>query len=68
MSKNRKAVKKAVLAKQFSTIRKQGGHGPAKTTPKHGKKASFSQLKKAKRGVVTQSTADVLNNAYAGKD
>ena len=46
MSKNRKAVKKAVLAKQFSTIRKQGGHGPAKTTPKHGKKASFSQLKK----------------------
>lgn len=39
MSRQNKAVKKAKLAAGFSAARKSGSKGPAKTQPKHGKKA-----------------------------
>lgn len=38
MSRQSKAAKKNKTAKQFSETRKNGGKGPAKTTPVHGKK------------------------------
>jgi hypothetical protein len=37
MSRQSKARAKAVLAKQYSKTRKEGGHGPSKTAPKHTK-------------------------------
>lgn len=45
MSRQSKAIKKKVEAKQFSKIRMDGGHGPSQTTPKHGKKKSKWELK-----------------------
>jgi hypothetical protein len=61
MSRNSKQAKKKVLAKQFTAIRKGGGNGSAKTTPKHGKKATYNALKKAKRAVKqSASSADAV--------
>jgi alpha-beta hydrolase superfamily lysophospholipase len=37
MSRQNKAIKKRAEAKQWTKIRKDGGKGPARTTPKHGK-------------------------------
>lgn len=37
MSRQNKAAKKRAEAKQWTKIRKDGGKGPARTTPKHGK-------------------------------
>lgn len=37
MSKNNKNAKRISEAKEMGKIRKGGGKGPAKTTPKHGK-------------------------------
>lgn len=46
MSRQSKAAKKAAEAKQWTKIRKDGGAGPARTTPKHGK--VMTELKKKK--------------------
>ncbi len=46
MSRQNKQRKKMAIAKQFSTIRKGGGHGPKTTTPSHGKKLTFNKLKR----------------------
>lgn len=48
MSRQSKAAKKNKEAKQFSAQRKNGGSGPAKTQPKHGK-AAAKRLYTAKR-------------------
>lgn len=37
MSRQNKAIKKRAEAKQWTKIRKDGGAGPARTPPKHGK-------------------------------
>jgi hypothetical protein len=37
MSRNSKTARKLATAKQFTSARKNGGGGPKKTTPKHGK-------------------------------
>jgi len=38
MSRQSKAAKNKKIAQGFSATRKSGGHGPEKTTPKHGKR------------------------------
>ena len=48
MSRQSKAAKKNAVAKQFSKIRKDGGSGPAKTKPSHGKDVT-KRLYSAKR-------------------
>lgn len=37
MSRQSKNAKKKLIAKQFTEIRKSGGHGPEKTKAVHGK-------------------------------
>lgn len=49
MSRQNKARQKAITAAQFSEIRKNGGSGPARTTPKHGKVKTLRALEAAKR-------------------
>ena len=49
MSRQNKARQKAITAKQFSEIRKNGGSGPARTTPKHGKVNTVRALEAKKR-------------------
>lgn len=39
MSRQKKNARNLATAKQFSELRKGGGHGPERTTPKHGKTA-----------------------------
>lgn len=43
MSRNSKNAKRHAAAKQISEQRKNGGGGPAKTTPAHGKKNAWWQ-------------------------
>lgn len=50
MSRQNKNVKKRQTAKQFSEIRKGGGKGPEKTSPKHGKKKENRLWSVTKRG------------------
>lgn len=45
MSRQSKAAKKKVEAKQWTKIRKDGGKGPARTTPKHGKVKTQKAIK-----------------------
>lgn len=37
MSRQKKNARNLAIAKQFSELRKAGGHGPERTAPKHGK-------------------------------
>jgi hypothetical protein len=43
MSRNNKTVRNLAIAKKFSELRKNGGGGPAKTQPQHGKKSAWWQ-------------------------
>lgn len=43
MSRNSKNAKRLQAAKEISATRKNGGHGPSKTEPKHGKKNAWWQ-------------------------
>ena len=43
MSKNSKQRNKAAAAKQYSSVRKSGGSGPASTIAAHGKKNAWFQ-------------------------
>ena len=45
MSRQNKAIKKRAEAKQWTKIRKDGGSGPARTTPKHGKVKTQKSIK-----------------------
>ena len=50
MSRQSKAVKKAVIAKAITKLHKYGNKGPKSTTPKHGKDASKRLYTAKKRG------------------
>jgi hypothetical protein len=41
MSRQSKNTRNRSIAKQFSEQRKNGGSGPAKTTPQHGKRWGY---------------------------
>lgn len=43
MSRNSKNARRIAARKEMSKIRQGGGAGPAKTTPKHGKKNAWWQ-------------------------
>ena len=43
MSKNSKNAKRIQAAREMSATRKNGGKGPSKTEPKHGKKNAWWQ-------------------------
>jgi hypothetical protein len=49
MSRQNKAAKRKIVAKQFTATRKSGGKGPSSTTSSHGKKNAWWQ-----RGSYTQ--------------
>lgn len=44
MSRNSKNAQRNKAAKDMSATRTSGGSGPAKTTPKHGKKKAWWQV------------------------
>jgi hypothetical protein len=44
MSRNNKNAKRIAAAREMSNVRKNGGSGPKKTTPLHGKKRAWFQL------------------------
>lgn len=50
MSRQSKAAKLAVHAKQITKLHKSGEKGPKQTTPKHGKDASKRLYTAKKRG------------------
>jgi hypothetical protein len=61
MSRQSKNAKNLLRAKQFSATRKNGGHGPATTTPKHGKKNvrwKTDATKAARAAVLQKSSKD----------
>lgn len=43
MSRQKKNARNLAIAKQFSILRKSGGRGPERTTPKHGKTAQVTE-------------------------
>lgn len=43
MSRNNKNAKRIAAAKEMSKLRQGGGSGPARTSPKHGKKNAWWQ-------------------------
>lgn len=43
MSRNSKSARRTAARKAMSALRAGGGGGPAKTTPKHGKKNAWWQ-------------------------
>ena len=57
MSRQNKARQKAITAKQFSELRKNGGKGPAKTTPKHGKVNTVRELERKARLAAAEKAA-----------
>lgn len=44
MSKNNKNAQRIRQAREMSALRKSGGKGPSRTTPKHGKKNAWWQV------------------------
>lgn len=69
MSRQSKAVKKAAEAKQWSKLRKEGGKGPARTTPKHGKvKTLKAQKAEELRKANEKAAADAQRTAQKAAD
>lgn len=57
MSRQNKARQKAITAKQFSEIRKNGGSGPKQTTPKHGKVNTLREIERKARLAAAEKAA-----------
>lgn len=69
MSRQSKAVKKKAEAKQWTKIRKDGGKGPARTTPKHGKVNTLkAQKEKERQKAIAQAKADEAKAAQKAAD
>lgn len=73
MSRQSKAAKKKVEAKQWTKIRKDGGSGPARTTPKHGKvntekKRKAEELRKANEATARDAERAAQKAAEKAKD
>lgn len=63
MSRQSKNARNRAIAKQFSSMRKNGESGPSKTAPQHGKKWTYrsnpdaqKRLAEALKGTQTKST------------
>lgn len=57
MSRNAKNRRQLAAAKAASHVRTNGGSGPAKTTPKHGKKNAWFQRGNSNKPKVEEATA-----------
>lgn len=69
MSRQSKAAKKKVEAKQWTKIRKEGGSGPARTTPKHGKINTLKALKaEEQRKAAEKAAAEAAKAAQKAAD
>lgn len=62
MSRQNKAKQKAIIAKQYSEIRKTGGKGPSSTTPKHGKVNTLREVERKARIAAAAKAASTAPN------
>jgi hypothetical protein len=70
MSRQSKNAKRLAAAREMSKIRKNGGKGPAKTIPVHGKKKTrwnSDETKKARMEVLKRDDKTYLQKLKAGE-
>lgn len=57
MSRNSKNATRMAQAKAISKLHQSGGKGPAKTTPKHGKRWTYRSNSEIQKRIVEQQKA-----------
>lgn len=68
MSRQSKAARLAIIAKQFSIARQKGEKGPSKTTPTHGKRWTYRNNPEIAKRIGEATKAQSLRaNKTSGK-